>query len=70
MTISLERENTKLSKTIIQDPLNKAKEVKEPYVDGFEYLGKGMERVRDKRLDIVNKEFLVNTSTMNTPLTY
>lgn len=27
-----------------------------------------MERTRDKRLDIVNKDFAVNTSTMNAPL--
>jgi hypothetical protein len=32
--------NTKIKKSIINDPLGKAKDVKEPYIDGHEVVGK------------------------------
>lgn len=70
MTLQVDKENTKLSKQIISDPLRRERRIKEPYVEGFEFLGKQIERVRDKTLDVVEKEFNVNTSLMNTPLAY
>ena len=48
--------------------MNHEKSILENYVEGYEYLGKQIERKRDKTLDIVTKEFIVNTSDMNTPL--
>lgn len=66
--IGIEKENTKLDKSVIQDPLQRANGIKEKYIEGFEYLAKGMERTRDRRFDIDKKEFVVNTSTMNAPL--
>lgn len=70
MTISIEKENTKIDKNIIKNPLKIVNNTKEVYVEGYEYLGKQIERVRDKSLDISSNEFLVNTSAMNTPLTH
>lgn len=37
-------------------------------MEGFEILGKQIDRTRDKYLDISSKEFIVNTSQLNTPL--
>ncbi len=35
--------------------------VKDTYIEGFEFLGKEIERKRDKSLDIAKKEFIVGT---------
>eukprot|EP00347_Sterkiella_histriomuscorum_P004315 403360913 len=40
---------------------------KDPYIDGLEIIGK-LKRDRSKERDITPKEFMVNTSTMNTTL--
>jgi hypothetical protein len=56
LTLKVDKENTKINKQIIEDPLKREKAIKEPYVEGHEYLGKQIERVRDKSLDI-GKEF-------------
>jgi hypothetical protein len=41
--------------------LLKEPRVKDTYIEGFDFLGKEIERKRDKSLEIVKKEFIVGT---------
>jgi len=61
---------TKLSQSVIEDPKGKAKASikKDWYVDGNEELGKQIDRVRDKSKELVQKEFIINSSQKNTIL--
>jgi hypothetical protein len=41
MTISIERLKSKIDKKIIQDPLGRGPpKIKEPYIEGHEFIGK------------------------------